>query len=169
MEEADLEQAFDAPSVIEEWVDFEKEIAVIVSRNDNGDTSAFPCVEMEFNAEANLVELLISPAQLPFEVQQRAEELAIKIAEDLQIVGLLAVEMFLTKEGGILVNELAPRPHNSGHYTIDACATSQFEQQVRALSGLPLGATDMLSAAAMVNVLGDALRDALDPRQLPLR
>lgn len=156
VEEADLEQAFDAPSVIEEWVDFEKEIAVIVSRNDNGDTSAFPCVEMEFNPEANLVELLISPAQLPFEVQQRAEELAIKIAEDLQIVGLLAVEMFLTKEGGILVNELAPRPHNSGHQSIEGNYTSQFAQHLRAIFNLPPGNTSTRTHAVMINLLGAA-------------
>src|SRR5690606_23420270 len=116
---ADIAYAFEEASLVEELVDFEKEIAVIVARNDKGDVSTFPLVEMEFNPEANLVEFLISPSTLPFEVQTQAEEIAKKIADDLQIVGLLAVEMFLTKGGEILVNELAPRPHNSGHQTIE--------------------------------------------------
>ncbi len=152
---ADLEEAFSEPSLIEEWIDFEQEIAVIVARNDDGETATFPMVEMGFNVEANLVEFLISPSVLSFEVQQKAEELARKIADDLQIVGLLAVEMFLTKEGEILVNELAPRPHNSGHHTIEGNFISQFEQHMRAIFNLPLGNTEARTNAVMINLLGE--------------
>src|SRR5699024_11332220 len=100
-------------------------------------------------------EFLISPSTLPYPIQQRAEELAIKIAESLQIIGLLAVEMFLTRDGDILVNELAPRPHNSGHHTIEANATSQFAQHLRAIFNLPLGSTASTTNAVMINLLGD--------------
>lgn len=151
----DLDTAFDEPSLIEEWVDFEKEIAVIVARNDDGDVATFPMVEMEFNPEANLVEFLIAPSTYGFDIQQRAEELAKKIANDLQIVGLLAVEMFLTKDGEILVNELAPRTHNSGHQTIEGNYVSQFAQHLRAIFNLPLGDTRCRSNAVMINVLGE--------------
>lgn len=151
----EFEAGFDAASIIEELIDFEQEIAVIVARNDKGDINAFPMVEMEFNAEANLVEFLISPSVLSFEIQQQAEELAKKIAQDLQIVGLLAVEMFLTKEGEILVNELAPRPHNSGHQTIEGNYTSQFAQHLRAIFNLPLGNTAARTNAVMINLLGE--------------
>lgn len=159
--EEDLASAFAEPSIIEELVDFEKEIAVIVARNDKGDVKTFPMVEMEFNPEANLVEFLISPSTYAFEIQQKAEELAKKIANDLQIVGLLAVEMFLTKEGEILVNELAPRPHNSGHQTIEGNFTSQFGQHLRAIFNLPLGNTDVRSNAVMINLLGEDGYDGL--------
>ena len=152
---ADVENAFEAPSIIEEWVDFEKEIAVIVARNENGDITTFPCVEMDFNPDANLVEFLISPSTLPVEILKEAEVLATKIAEDLKIVGLLAVEMFLTKSGELLVNEIAPRPHNSGHHTIEGNYTSQFEQHLRAIFNLPLGDTRCIANAVMVNLLGE--------------
>lgn len=148
-------EMFTEPSIIEEWIDFDKEIAVIVARNADGEVSTFPLVEMEFNPQANLVEFLISPSILSFEIQQQAESLAKKIAEDLQIVGLLAVEMFLTKEGEILVNELAPRPHNSGHHTIEGNFTSQFEQHLRAIFNLPLGDPSARSNAVMINLLGE--------------
>lgn len=157
----DFETAFEAASLIEELVDFEKEIAVIVARNDRGDMATFPLVEMEFNPEANLVEFLISPSTLPFEIQFQAEEIAKKIATDLQIVGLLAVEMFLTKDGQILVNELAPRPHNSGHQTIEGNVTSQFAQHLRAIFNLPLGSTAARSNAVMINLLGEAKYEGL--------
>src|SRR5690606_24515248 len=117
--------------------------------------------EMEFNPEANLVEFLISPASFPFDVQQRAEQLARKIAEDLQIVGLLAVEMFLTKSGELLVNELAPRPHNSGHQSIEGNFTSQFAQHLRAIFNLPPGNTAVRSNAIMVNLLGEPGHEGL--------
>jgi 5-(carboxyamino)imidazole ribonucleotide synthase len=156
IDESYLEKAFTEPSLIERWVDFEKEIAVIVARNDKGDIETFPMVEMDFNPEFNLVEFLISPSTLPFEVQQEAATIAKKIAESLKIVGLLAVEMFLDKTGKILVNELAPRPHNSGHQTIEGNVVSQFEQHLRAIFDQPLGNTDSLSNAVMINVLGEA-------------
>lgn len=152
---ADIPQAFDTPSIIEEWVDFEKEIAVIVARNENGDIKTYPCVEMEFNPEANLVEFLISPSTLPLETQKRAEYLAIEIASSLKITGLLAVEMFLTKDNRVLVNELAPRPHNSGHHSIEGNYVSQFEQHLRAIFNLPLGDTRPVTNAVMINLLGE--------------
>jgi 5-(carboxyamino)imidazole ribonucleotide synthase len=155
IDESYLDKAFTEPSLIERWVDFEKEIAVIVARNDKGDIETFPMVEMDFNPEFNLVEFLISPSTLSFEVQQEAASIAKKIAESLKIVGLLAVEMFLDKSGKILVNELAPRPHNSGHQTIEGNVVSQFEQHLRAIFDQPLGNTDSLSNAVMINILGE--------------
>lgn len=150
-----IDNAFDAPSLIEELVDFEKEIAVIVARNSNGDIKTFPMVEMEFNAEANLVEFLISPSTYPDDIQEKAEKIAMNIATALNITGILAVEMFVTKSGEILVNEVAPRPHNSGHQTIEGNYVSQFEQHLRAIFNLPLGDTRSLSNAVMINLLGE--------------
>jgi 5-(carboxyamino)imidazole ribonucleotide synthase len=150
-----LANAFTEPSLVERLIDFEKEIGVIVARNESGEVSTFPLVEMEFNPDVNLVEFLISPSTLSFEIQQEAERIAKKIAEDLKIVGLLAVEMFLTKDGQILVNELAPRPHNSGHQSIEGNVVSQFEQHLRAIFDQPLGDTACLSNAVMINVLGE--------------
>src|SRR6201986_308476 len=155
IDESYLAKAFTEPSLIERWIDFEKEIAIIVARNENGEVKTFPLVEMEFNPEANLVEFLISPSTLPFEVQQDAARIAVKVAEDLKIVGLLAVEMFLDKHGKILVNELAPRPHNSGHQSIEGNVVSQFEQHLRAIFNQPLGDTACLNHAIMINVLGE--------------
>jgi 5-(carboxyamino)imidazole ribonucleotide synthase len=155
VDETYLPNAFTEPSLIERLVDFEKEIGVIVARNESGEVSTFPLVEMEFNPQVNLVEFLISPSTLSFEVQQEAERIAKKIAEDLKIVGLLAVEMFLTRDGKILVNELAPRPHNSGHQSIEGNVVSQFEQHLRAIFDQPLGDTACLSNAVMINVLGE--------------
>lgn len=156
IDESYLEKAFTAPSLVERWVDFEKEIAVIVARNADGETKTFPMVEMEFNPQANLVEFLISPSTFPFEIQQEAERIAKKIADCLNIVGLLAVEMFLDKNGRILVNELAPRPHNSGHQSIEGNVVSQFEQHLRAIFNQPLGDTACLNNAIMINILGEA-------------
>jgi len=156
IDESYLAKAFTEPSLIERWVDFEKEIAVIVARNEDGEIKAFPMVEMEFNPQANLVEFLIAPSTLPFEVHQEAERIAKRVAECLNIVGLLAVEMFLDKNGKILVNELAPRPHNSGHQTIEGNVVSQFEQHLRAIFNQPLGDTACLNHAIMINVLGEA-------------
>jgi len=152
---ADIENAFDAPSLVEEMVDFEKEIAVIVARNSNGDVKTFPLVEMEFNAEANLVEFLISPSTYPESLQEKAESIAKNIAASLNVTGLLAVEMFVTRDGNILVNELAPRPHNSGHHTIEGNYVSQFEQHLRAVFNLPLGDTRSVTNAVMINLLGE--------------
>jgi 5-(carboxyamino)imidazole ribonucleotide synthase len=156
IDETYLAKAFTEPSLVERWIDFEKEIAVIVARNENGEVKCFPMVEMEFNPEANLVEFLIAPSTLPFEIHQEAENIAKHIAESLKVVGLLAVEMFLDKHGRVLVNELAPRPHNSGHQTIEGNTVSQFEQHLRAIFNQPLGNTDCLNNAIMVNILGEA-------------
>lgn len=150
-----LEKAFDAPSVLERLVDFDKELSVIVARNENGEIKCFPVVECEFNPEANLVEFLFSPANIKKSVEKEAIAIATKVAEKLEIVGLLAVELFLTKDGKVLVNEIAPRPHNSGHHTIEGNITSQFEQMLRAILNLPLGDTALVKAAVMVNLLGD--------------
>ena len=141
---------------MEQLVDFEKEIAVIVARNANGEVSTFPMVEMDFNPDANLVEFLISPSTYSSDIQQKAENIAKNIAESLKIVGILAVEMFLTKDHQILVNEVAPRPHNSGHQTIEGNYTSQFEQHLRAIFNLPLGDTKSIANAIMINLLGES-------------
>lgn len=152
---ADFEKAFDAPGVLEKAVDFEKELAVIVARNEQGQTATFPTVEMVFHPEQNLVEYLFAPAAISEAVDQQAQEIARKTAEAFGIVGLLAVELFLTKDGQVIVNEVAPRPHNSGHHTIRANVTSQFEQHWRAILDLPLGDTTILTPAAMLNLLGE--------------
>ncbi|MBX2899309.1 MAG: 5-(carboxyamino)imidazole ribonucleotide synthase [Cyclobacteriaceae bacterium] len=152
---ADLAKAFDAPGVLEKWIPFEKEIAVIVSRNPNGELATYPPVEMVFHPEANLVEYLFSPAQLTPAVHQQAQAIAQTIINKLEMVGLLAVEMFVTHEGEVLVNEIAPRPHNSGHQTIEGNTTSQYEQHLRAILNLPPGSTNLIAPSAMVNVLGE--------------
>jgi 5-(carboxyamino)imidazole ribonucleotide synthase len=154
-DDKDLNKAFDAPSVIEEKVDIEKEISVIVARNEAGEVKAFPIVELGYNSEANLVEYLISPAGVSKDFQQQAESIAKNVANSLGIVGILAVEMFITKSGKILVNEVAPRPHNSGHQSIEGNVTSQYEQHLRAILGLPLGSTEITLPSVMVNLLGE--------------
>lgn len=151
----DFAHAFEAPSLVERLVDFEKEIAVIVARNENGETKTFPLVEMDFHPTANLVEFLVSPAKVSEYTAMKAENIAVKIAEELELVGLLAVEMFLTKSGEILVNEMAPRPHNSGHQTIEGNISSQFEQHLRAIFNQPLGNTDAKNHSVMINILGE--------------
>jgi 5-(carboxyamino)imidazole ribonucleotide synthase len=151
----DLSKAFDAPGLLEKLIDFEKEISVIVSRNESGVIASFPAVEMVFHPSANLVEYLFSPAQLNEEVARQAKEIAERVIKSLGLVGLLAVEMFVTRDGHVLVNEVAPRPHNSGHQTIEANVTSQYEQHLRAILGLPPGDTRCTSPSAMVNVLGE--------------
>lgn len=153
--EADLPNAFNVPSVLESFVDFEKELSVIVARNQNGETSVFPVVECEFNLEANLVEFLFAPANVSLGIKKSAEHLAIKIINALEMVGILAVELFLTKSGELLVNEIAPRPHNSGHHTIECNVTSQFEQHMRSVLNLPLGSTRIIQAGVMINLLGE--------------
>lgn len=141
------------PAVLEEWVTFEKEISVIVARGVDGATATYPVCE---NAHRNhILDVTIVPANIAPDIAGRACALAEKVAEKLELVGLLAVEMFLKGDGEILINELAPRPHNSGHFSFDACITSQFEQQLRAVCGLPLGSTELLRPVAMANLLGD--------------
>ena len=153
--EGDLEKAFDARGLIEKLIDFEKEISVIVARNENGETQTFPPTEMVFHPEANLVEYLFSPASIQESVAQEAKRIAKKIITDLNMVGLLAVEMFVTKDQKVLVNEIAPRPHNSGHQTIEANVISQYQQHLRAILNLPLGDTSVVHQSAMVNLLGE--------------
>lgn len=153
--ETDISLAFDTPSLLEKAIDFEKEIAIIVARNENGEIKLFPTVEMAFHPTQNLVEFLFSPANISEEINAKAKKIAKDVAEKLEIVGLLAVEMFLTNTGEILVNEVAPRTHNSGHHTIRANFTSQFEQQLRAILNLPLGDTSAFLPCAMVNLLGE--------------
>jgi len=153
--ESDLHKAFDAPGLLEKWIPFEKEIAVIVSRNAMGEVAAYPAVEMVFHPEANLVEYLFSPAQIDAKISIRAEAIARKVITELNMIGLLAVEMFVTKEGEVLVNEVAPRPHNSGHQTIEGNVTSQYEQHLRAILNLPAGSTALRAPSAMVNLLGE--------------
>lgn len=150
-----MDKAFDAPGFVEEMVDFEKELAVIVARNEAGEMKTFPTVEMVFHPEHNLVEYLFSPAEINSGIEEQAQKLAKEVIEKLDMVGLLAIEMFLTKEGKLLVNEVAPRTHNSGHQTIEGNVTSQFEQHLRAILNWPLGDTTTLWPSAMVNVLGE--------------
>ena len=153
--EADLDQAFDAPGLLEKLIDFDKEIAVTVARNEAGELIAYPAVECAFHPTANLVEFLFAPAEISKEVAERAEEIAKNVILKLGMVGILAVEMFVTKDGEILVNEVAPRPHNSGHHTIEANFTSQFEQHLRSVMNWPLGNPDLRCPAAMINLLGE--------------
>jgi len=148
------DKLLDCSCVVEDLVDIAKELAVIVTRTPSGNISVFPTVEMEFHPTANLVEFLICPAAIGSDTDVRAARLAMEVAEKMGIVGLLAVELFLTPTGEILVNEVAPRPHNSGHHTIEACMTSQYEQHLRAIMDLPLGPTDLVRPGAMINLLG---------------
>jgi len=152
--EADIDTAFDAPGLLEKFIDFDCEVSVIAARNANGEVSIFPAVECVFHPEHNLVDFLLAPASVAPEIEARAEAIARRVVEAFGIVGLLAVEMFVTKDGDVLVNEVAPRPHNSGHQTINANVTSQYEQHLRAIFGLPLGATAITKQSAMVNLLG---------------
>lgn len=151
----DLSKAFDAPGLLEKFVPFEKEIAIIVARDEKGNVVSYPAVEMVFHPEHNLVEYLFSPADVASTILKEADDIARKVIQELNMVGLLAVEMFVTKDGKVLVNEIAPRPHNSGHQTIEANVTSQYEQHLRAISGLPLGNTELIQPSAMVNLLGE--------------
>lgn len=149
--------------ILESFVDFSCEISVIVARGEDGAWATYPPVE---NQHVNhILDTTIAPARIPVQTAMRAEAIARHVAEQLDLVGLLAVEMFVTERGGLLVNEIAPRPHNSGHWTIDACFTSQFEQLVRTLAGLPLGSVERHSDAVMKNLLGADVkkwRDALN-------
>ena len=152
----DLQFAFDTPSIIEKAVDVNLEFAVLVASNGKGDVRSFPLVDMEFDPQLNLVDLISSPSLLPLSIQQQAIDIALKIVSISGIRGLLAVEFFLTQDGEILVNEIAPRSHNSGHHTIEGTMTSQFEQHLRAVMGWPLGETSTILPAVMINLLGEA-------------
>lgn len=151
----DFEKAFTAPSILEKMIPFTKELSIIVARNEQGEIKSYPAVECEFSQEANLVEFLFAPADISTEIEQKATKLAKEVIKKLGMVGILAVELFLTAEGELLVNEIAPRPHNSGHHTIECNVTSQFEQHLRAVLNLPLGSTEIIQAGAMINLLGE--------------
>jgi 5-(carboxyamino)imidazole ribonucleotide synthase len=143
--------------ILERAIDFEKEVSVIVARGVEGEMATFPVCE---NLHRNhILDITVVPARVSPAVEKSAAELARTIADKMKLVGLLAVEMFLQRDGNLVVNELAPRPHNSGHWTIEGCETSQFEQHVRAVCGLPLGSAEILRPAAMANLLGDIWGD----------
>jgi len=150
----EFNQSFQGSTLIEEMIPFKKELSVIVSRNEKGEMMTYPIVEQEFNPEANLVEFLFSPSDVGEAVEEKGREIACSIIEKLDMVGILAVEFFLTESNELLVNEIAPRPHNSGHHTIEGNYTSQFEQHLRAILNLPLGNTEIIEPAVMINVLG---------------
>jgi 5-(carboxyamino)imidazole ribonucleotide synthase len=145
----------DVPALAEELADLENEIAIVVGRNEAGEVVAFPPVEMAFHPVANLVEYVFCPASMPATIIEKASHIAETLVEKLGIVGLLAVEMFVTRKGQVWINECAPRVHNSGHLTIEACVTSQFEQHLRAILGFPLGSTHLVRPAVMVNLTGE--------------
>lgn len=152
---ADFDQSFNGPSLIEKKINFKKELSVLVARNEHGEIKTFPVVECEFSKTLNLVEFLFSPANISAAIEKSATELAEKVITDLGLVGLLAVELFLTQEDELLVNEVAPRTHNSGHHTVECNFTSQFEQHLRSILGLPLGDTGIKRPGVMVNLLGE--------------
>ena len=151
---SDLKDLPSGECIAETMIPFKNELAVIVARNEKGEITTYPVVEMEFHPEANQVEYVICPARIEDAVAEKARALALKVAEKIGLTGLLAVEMFQTKDDKILVNEVAPRPHNSGHYSIEASYTNQFEQHIRCILGLPLGDTKSKVAGIMVNLVG---------------
>lgn len=151
---SDLNSLADGECIAETLVPFAKELAVIVARSASGEVRTYPVVEMEFHPEANQVEYVLCPARIDEGIAQKARAIAMQVAEAFGVVGLLAVELFLTADNEILVNEVAPRPHNSGHYSIEAAYTNQFEQHLRAILDLPLGCTESKVAGVMVNLVG---------------
>lgn len=162
---AELESAYaqlkGVACILEGWLPLQTEISVVVARGSDGQTVAFPAAE---NTHADgILDLSVVPASVPEAISARALQTAQAIATALDYCGVLAVEFFVLADGRLVANEMAPRPHNSGHYTLDACLTSQFEQQVRAMAGLPLAAPDLLRPVAMVNLLGDLWRDGQEP------
>ena len=169
-------KAIQTESFIEEMVDIDKELAIIVARNIEGEIKCYPVVEMLFDERVNICDSVMAPANISKEIEEKAVEVSIKSIEALDGVGIFGVELFLTKSGEVQVNEIAPRPHNSGHYTVEACATSQFEQIIRAVTNLPLGSTKLISPAVMINLLGevgyegepfiDGIHDALEIPEL---
>jgi 5-(carboxyamino)imidazole ribonucleotide synthase len=172
----DIQNCLKTESFIEELVDIDKELAIIVARNIEGEIKCYPVVEMLFDDRVNICDSVIAPARISKEIEEKSLTIAIKSIEALSGVGIFGVELFLTKQGEVLVNEIAPRPHNSGHYTVEACATSQFEQIIRAVTNLPLGSTKLLSPSVMINILGepgyegepfiDGIHDALEIPEL---
>ena len=151
----DLEKLIDCHCIIEELISIKKELSVMVSSRKSGEIVNYPAVEMEFNKVSNQVEYILSPAQISNKLKMKAERLAIDVAEKFKIFGIIAIEMFLTTEDDLLVNEVAPRPHNSYHFSIEGSYTSQFEQFLRAILDLPLGSTKVLTNSVMVNLVGE--------------
>ena len=151
---ADLNNLPNVACLIEEKVSISKEISVIVARNQKSQEAYFPVVEMEFNPDSNLVEYIICPAVISNEIQEKAIKIALETAKKMNCIGLLAVELFVTKKNHVLINEVAPRPHNSGHHTIECCMTSQFDQHLRCILNLPLSITDLKTPGIMINLVG---------------
>ena len=151
----DMSQMLEGDSIYEDFVDIKKEIAVIVARNKKGQIQSFPAVELVFNKEANLVERLICPADITKEQHEKAKELSHFLIDKLEMSGLLAIEFFIDSNGNLIINEAAPRPHNSGHHTIESVMTSQYEQHIRAILNLPLGSTEIKMPSVMLNLLGE--------------
>lgn len=151
----DIKNAITSPSYIEEFVNIEKELAVMVARNKKGEIAVFPVTEMIFNSEGNILDFLIAPARIEKNIEKEIKEISIETIKAFEGIGIFGIEFFLSKDGRILINEIAPRPHNSGHYTIEACTTNQFEQHVRSILNLPLGTTELLIPAVMINLLGE--------------
>ncbi|MCX7911151.1 MAG: 5-(carboxyamino)imidazole ribonucleotide synthase [Endomicrobia bacterium] len=151
---ADVEKIFQTESFLEKKVEIKKELAILVARGLNGEIKTYPLVEMYFN-KMNICDMVIVPARVDKSIHNQAEKIAVECVKKLGGVGIFAIEMFLTKDNKVLINEISPRVHNSGHYTIEATKTSQFEQHLRAITGLPLGSTELLTPAVMVNLLGE--------------
>ncbi len=153
--EIQLKELPNLECIVEDKIKIQKELSVIVARNESDEESSFPIVEMDFNDQSNLVERVICPANIPTSIEENAVEIAINVSRSLNNVGLLAIEMFLTNDNRILINEIAPRPHNSGHHTIECCQTSQFEQHIRSILNLPLGDTSIKIPGIMLNLVGE--------------
>lgn len=153
--EKDLEEALKGETYLEKFVRIKKELAVMVARNKKGDIACYPVVEMYFDEKRNICQIVIAPARINERLSKLAQDIAVSVVEAFEGVGIFGIEMFLDEADELFVNEVAPRPHNSGHYTIEACVTSQFEQHLRAIMNLPLGSTKLLSPAVMVNILGE--------------
>lgn len=152
---SDLEKLPNVECIVEELIPFKNELAVIVARNSNGEVKTYPVVEMDFHSEANQVENVICPARISNDIANKAKDIALKVSQAFEHIGILAIELFLTQNDDVLVNEVAPRPHNSGHYSIEAAYTNQFEQHLRAILNLPLGNTSSIINSVMVNLVGE--------------
>jgi len=150
------DKPMNAPSLFEDMVDIDKELAVMVARSRDGALAVFPVTEMAFNPDHNICDTVIAPARISEKTAATAREIAVTVVEALGGIGIFGVELFLDKHGNVLLNEVAPRPHNSGHYTMEACVTCQFEQHIRAITGLPFGDTALLRPAVMMNLLGES-------------
>ncbi len=151
----DADELLDHPCLVERLVEIQKELAIMVARNQRGEIALYPVVEAEFDPRANILNIIQAPARVSEEIATRCRELARAAVTALDGIGIFGIEFFLDRAGNVLINEMSPRPHNSGHYTIEACATSQFEQHLRAVANLPLGPTNLVHPAASFNLLGE--------------